>query len=43
MPNAFTPTFTSSRYEREWILSYLGPFHDDKHIADVLRKVSGGK
>jgi RIO kinase 1 len=41
--DAFTPTFTSSRYEREWILNYLGPFYDDKHIADVLCKVRGGK
>jgi RIO kinase 1 len=39
----FSPTFTSSRHEREWILNYLGPFYDDKLIIDVLRKVKGGK
>ena len=26
-----------------WILNYLGPFYDDKHIIDVLRRVKGGK
>jgi RIO kinase 1 len=41
--DAFTPTFTSSRYEREWILNYLGPFYDNKQITDVLRKIRGGK
>jgi len=39
----FTPTFTSSRHEREWILNYLGPFYDRKQIVDVLHKVKGGK
>jgi RIO kinase 1 len=41
--SAFTPTFSSSRYERIWILNYLGPFYDKGEIADVLRKVKGGK
>lgn len=41
--DAFNPTFSSSRHEREWILNYLGPFYDDKLIADVLRPVKGGK
>lgn len=41
--SAFTPTFSSSRYERMWILTYLGPFYDRRLIADVLRKVKGGK
>ena len=41
--DAFTPTFTSSRHEREWILNYLGPFYDNKHLTDVLFKVRGGK
>jgi len=40
---AFNPTFSSSRYERTWILDYLGPFYDRQLIADVLRKVKGGK
>jgi RIO kinase 1 len=40
---AFNPTFSSSRYERVWILNYLGPFYDKKQITDVLRKVKGGK
>ncbi len=39
----FRPTFTGSRYEREWILNYLGRFYDDKQISDVLRRVKGGK
>jgi len=39
----FNPTFTSSFHEREWILTYLGPFYDDKQITDVLRRVKGGK
>ncbi len=41
--NLFRPTFTGSRYEREWILHYLGSFYDDKQITDVLRRVKGGK
>jgi len=40
---AFLPTFTSSRHEREWILSYLGAFYDRHLILDVLRKAKGGK
>jgi len=40
---AFTPTFTSSRAEREWILTYLGGFHDEQIITDVLARVKGGK
>ena len=40
---AFTPTFSSSRYERTWILTYLGPFYEDKKLTDVLRRVKGGK
>jgi RIO kinase 1 len=40
---AFSPTFSASRYERLWILTYLGPFYDRRLIADVLRKVKGGK
>jgi RIO kinase 1 len=39
----FNPTFSSSRHEREWIFSYLGPFYDSKLITDVLKKVKGGK
>ena len=41
--SAFNPTFSSSRYERVWILTYLGPFYDRRLISDVLRKVKGGK
>jgi RIO kinase 1 len=41
--STFRPTFTGSRYEREWILHYLGSFYDDKQISDVLRRVKGGK
>src|SRR4051794_38941579 len=39
----FNPTYFGSKHEREWILTYLGPFHDDKVTADVLRQVRGGK
>jgi RIO kinase 1 len=40
---AFRPTFTSSHQEREWILSYLGPFYDEQMITDVIARVKGGK
>lgn len=40
---AFNPTFQSSKYERVWILNYLGLFYEKQLIADVLRKVKGGK
>ena len=39
----FNPTFHASRHEREWILTYLGPFYNDQLITDVLRQVKGGK
>ena len=39
----FNPSFGSSRHERAWILTYLGPFYDELVIADVLRQVKGGK
>ena len=38
-----TPPSLSSKHEREWILSYLGDFYDDKQITDVLSRVKGGK
>ena len=41
--SAFNPTFRGARYERVWILNYLGPFYDRRLISDVLRKVKGGK
>jgi RIO kinase 1 len=41
--SVFNPTFTSSHYERGWILHYLSRFHDEGLIRDVLRKVKGGK
>lgn len=40
---AFMPTFSSSRHEREWILTYLGSFYDQQLITDVLARVKGGK
>jgi len=40
---AFNPTFSASRYERVWILDYLGLFYEKQLISDVLRKVKGGK
>jgi RIO kinase 1 len=39
----FDPTFSSSKYEREWILNYLGPFYEEHIITDVLRQIKGGK
>jgi len=39
----FNPSFTGSRHEREWILTYLSRFHQDRMISDVLRVVKGGK
>lgn len=41
--HGFNPTFTSSRHERQWILTYLGPFYEDHVILDVVRQVKGGK
>lgn len=39
----FSPTFTASRYEREWFFRYLGPFYDEAQITDVLFRIKGGK
>jgi RIO kinase 1 len=39
----FSPTYQGSRFEREWILNYLGGFYDQSLITDVLRRVKGGK
>ncbi len=39
----FNPTFTGSRHEREWVLTYLSGFYEDQVITDVLRQVKGGK
>lgn len=43
LDTGFNPSFTGSRHEREWILTYLDPFYRDHLIADVLRVVKGGK
>ncbi len=40
---AFNPSFSSSKHERAWILSYLTRFYDDHIITDVLHQVKGGK
>ena len=40
---SFNPSFSASRHERAWILSYLGGFYEDHVISDVLRQVKGGK
>lgn len=40
---AFSPSFGSSRHEREWIFTYLGPFYEKQLLTDVLRRVKGGK
>lgn len=42
-PGGFNPSFTGSRHEREWILTYLSGFYEDQVITDVLRQVKGGK
>jgi len=39
----FNPTLGSSRHEREWIFTYLGPFYNYQYITDVLRRIKGGK
>lgn len=39
----FTPTYTGSRHEREWIIGYLTPFYETGYISDVLYRVKGGK
>jgi RIO kinase 1 len=41
--DAFRPSFSGSKHEREWIVNYLAPFHRDHQIVDVLRQVKGGK
>jgi RIO kinase 1 len=49
--STFNPTIGSfssgknhiSNHEREWILSYLGGFYEDRLITDILRRVKGGK
>jgi RIO kinase 1 len=40
---AFSPSLGSSRHEREWIFTYLGPFYENQTIIDVLKRVKGGK
>lgn len=39
----FHPSFSSSKHERAWILTYLSHFYDDHLIIDVLHQVKGGK
>lgn len=39
----FAPSLGSSRHEREWIFTYLGPFYDSLYITDVISRVKGGK
>jgi RIO kinase 1 len=40
---AFRPTYQGSRWEREWILTYLGNFYEQHLLTDVLRRAKGGK
>lgn len=40
---AFSPTYQGSRFEREWILTYLGEFYAMRLLTDVLCRVKGGK
>ena len=39
----FSPTYSGSHHERQWILEALGPFYDKRVVTDVLRVVRGGK
>lgn len=39
----FRPTYQGSRWEREWILTYLGNFYEQHLLTDVLRRAKGGK
>ena len=39
----FSPSFSGSHHEREWILDALGPFYDKRLVADVLHQIRGGK
>ncbi len=39
----FKPTFSASKHERAWIITYLGHFYEEHIISDVLRQVKGGK
>ncbi len=39
----FNPSFTGSKHERQWIMTYLGRFYEDQVITDVVRQVKGGK
>ncbi len=39
----FRPSYTGSKFERQWILTYLGLFYSEGLITDVLRQVKGGK
>ncbi len=41
--HGFNPSFTGSKHERQWIMTYLGRFYEDQVISDVLRQVKGGK
>jgi RIO kinase 1 len=39
----FSPTYSGSHHERQWILDALGPFYDRRLVTDVLRQIRGGK
>lgn len=40
---AFSPSYHGSRWEREWILKYLGGFFEQNLLTDVLSRAKGGK
>lgn len=40
---AFNPSLGSSRWEREWIFTYLGQLYNTEYITDVVRRIKGGK
>ncbi len=40
---SFNFTYTAARFEERWLLESLGDFYEHKWIADVLRRLKGGK
>jgi RIO kinase 1 len=43
LSDAFDPTFTGGRQEKEWILRSLSHFYVDEWFTDLLYRVKGGK
>jgi RIO kinase 1 len=43
LADAFHPSFSGGRQEREWIVDALRGFHEDRWFTEVLFRVKGGK